>query len=135
MEHWRTVEYSGWDARRSLWTGKGVGRIGDASIDNCRASSPAETEIMRDKSNTTLRNRLYLLTFAHAVVDAYSTTLPHLLPLLFRKLVSHTTSWSSLAGLLIAVSGVFNSFSQVIFGQLADRGRTAVFLIIGVAIP
>ena len=59
--------------------------IGDASIDNCRASSPAETEIMLDKSNTTLRNRLYLLTFAHAVVDAYSTTLPHLLPLLFRK--------------------------------------------------
>ena len=50
------------------------------------------------------------------------------------KLVSHTTSWSSLAGLLIAVSGVFNSFSQVLFGQLADRGRTAVFLILGVAI-
>ena len=90
---------------------------------------------MLDKSNTTLRNRLYLLTFAHAVVDAYSTTLPHLLPLLFRKLVSHTTSWSSLAGLLIAVSGVFNSFSQVVFGQLADRGRTAYFLIFGVAIP
>ena len=88
-----------------------------------------------DKSNTTLRNRLYLLTFAHAVVDAYSTTLPHLLPLLFRKLVSQTTSWSSLAGLLIAVSGVFNSFSQVLFGQLADRGRTAYFLILGVAIP
>ena len=90
---------------------------------------------MLDKSNTTLRNRLYLLTFAHAVVDAYSTTLPHLLPLLFRKLVSQTTSWSSLAGLLIAVSGVFNSFSQVVFGQLADRGRTAYFLILGVAIP
>ena len=89
---------------------------------------------MLDKSNTALRNRLYLLTFAHAVVDAYSTTLPHLLPLLFRKLVSQTTSWSSLAGLLIAVSGVFNSFSQVLFGQLADRGRTAVFLILGVAI-
>ena len=90
---------------------------------------------MSDKSNSTLRNRLYLLTFAHAVVDAYSTTLPHLLPLLFRKLVSQTTSWSSLAGLLIAVSGVFNSFSQVVFGQLADRGRTAYFLILGVAIP
>ena len=90
---------------------------------------------MLDKSNTVLRNRLYLLTFAHAVVDAYATTLPHLLPLLFRKLVSQTTSWSSLAGLLIAVSGVFNSFSQVLFGQLADRGRTAVFLIFGVAIP
>ena len=91
--------------------------------------------MMLDKSNTTLRNRLYLLTFAHAVVDAYSTTLPHLLPLLFRKLVSQTTSWSSLAGLLIAVSGIFNSFSQVVFGQLADQGRTAVFLIFGVAIP
>lgn len=90
---------------------------------------------MLDKSNTALRNRLYLLTFAHAVVDAYSTTLPHLLPLLFRKLVSQTTSWSSLAGLLIAVSGVFNSFSQVLFGQLADRGRTVYFLILGVAIP
>ena len=88
-----------------------------------------------DKSNTTLRNRLYLLTFAHAVVDAYSTTLPHLLPLLFRKLVSQTTSWSSLAGLIIAVSGVFNSFSQILFGQLADRGRAAHFLILGVAIP
>ena len=90
---------------------------------------------MLDKSNTTLRNRLYLLTFAHAVVDTYATTLPHLLPLLFRKLVSQTTSWSSLTGLLIAVSGVFNSFSQVVFGQLADRGRTAHFLILGVAIP
>ncbi len=88
-----------------------------------------------DKSSTTLRNRLYLLTFAHAIVDAYSTTLPHILPLLFRKLVSQTTSWSSLAGLLIAVSGIFNSFSQVLFGQLADRGRTALFLILGVAIP
>ena len=90
---------------------------------------------MLDKFNTTLRNQLYLLTFAHAVVDAYSTTLPHLLPLLFRKLVSQTTSWSSLAGLFIAVSGVFNSFSQVVFGQLADRGRTTYFLILGVAIP
>ena len=90
---------------------------------------------MLDRSNTTLRNRLYLLTFAHAVVDAYSTTLPYLLPLLFRKLVSQSTSWSSLAGLLIAVSGVFNSFSQVAFGQLADRARTAYFLILGVAIP
>ena len=91
--------------------------------------------MMPDKSSTTLRNRLYLLTFAHAIVDAYSTTLPHILPLLFRKLVSQTTSWSSLAGLLIAVSGIFNSFSQVLFGQLADRGRTAPFLILGVAIP
>lgn len=90
---------------------------------------------MLNKSNTTLRNRLYLLTFAHAVVDTYATTLPHLLPLLFRKLVSQTTSWSSLAGMLIAVSGVFNSFSQVLFGQLADRGRTVHFLILGVAIP
>ena len=90
---------------------------------------------MLDKSNTTLRNRLYLLTFTHAVVDTYATTLPHLLPLLFRKLVSQTTSWSSLAGLIIAVSGVFNSFSQVLFGQLADRGRAAHFLILGVAIP
>ena len=91
--------------------------------------------MMLDKSNTTLRHRLYLLTFAHAVVDTYATTLPHLLPLLFRKLVLQTTSWSSLAGLLIAVSGVFNSFSQVVFGRLADRGRIAHFLILGVAIP
>ena len=91
--------------------------------------------MMPDKSHTTLRNRLYLLTFAHAVVDTYATTLPHLLPLLFRKLASQTTSWSSLAGMLIAVSGVFNSFSQVLFGQLADRGRTVHFLILGVAIP
>lgn len=90
---------------------------------------------MPDKPNTTLRNQLYLLTFAHAVVDTYATTLPHLLPILFRKLVSQTTSWSSLAGLIIAVSGVFNSFSQVVFGQLADRGRAAHFLILGVAIP
>ena len=90
---------------------------------------------MHNPSNPSPRKQLYLLTFAHAVVDAYATTLPHLLPLLFRKLVSQTTSWSSLAGLLIAISGVFNSFSQVVFGRLADRGRTAHFLILGVAIP
>ena len=90
---------------------------------------------MPNRSNPSPRKQLYLLTFAHAVVDAYATTLPHLLPLLFRKLVSPSTSWSSLAGLLIAISGVFNSFSQVIFGRLADRGRTAHFLILGVAIP
>ncbi|MCZ6680520.1 MAG: MFS transporter [Candidatus Poribacteria bacterium] len=91
--------------------------------------------MMSNASNFSPRKQLFLLTFAHAVVDTYSTTLPHLLPLLFRKLVSQTASWGSLAGQLIAISGVFNSLSQVIFGRLADRAKIVHFLSVGVALP
>ena len=90
---------------------------------------------MADKPKLSPHKQLYLLTFAHAVVDTYAAALPHLLPLLLKKLVSETASWNRLVGRLIAVSGVFNSLSQVIFGQLADRAKTVHFLTFGVGLP
>jgi FSR family fosmidomycin resistance protein-like MFS transporter len=86
------------------------------------------------KSALSARKQLWLLTFAHAVVDTYALTLSHLLPLLLRKFAIPATSWDRLTGVIIAVSAAFNSLNQVTFGLLSDRIRTIHILTFGIAL-
>ncbi len=89
---------------------------------------------MPNTSKSSLRNQLYLLIFAHSVVDTYALTLPHLLPLLLKKLASQTLLQNSVAGRIIAVSSAFSSLGQVVFGRLADRTQSIHFLTFGIAL-
>ena len=89
---------------------------------------------MSNTSTPPPHRQLYFLTFVHAVVDSYATVLPHLLPLLLKKLASGTAARNSLAGLLIAVYSGFSSLAQVFFGWLEDRVRSVHFLTVGVAL-
>ena len=86
------------------------------------------------KSALSARKQLWLLTFAHAVVDTYALILPHLLPLLLRKFAIPMASWDRLTGIIIAVSAAFNSLNQVTFGFLSDRIRTIHILTFGIAV-
>ncbi len=88
-------------------------------------------------SKTTIpspRQQLYFLTFVHTVLDSYATVLPHLLPLLLKKLASQTAARNSLAGVLISVYSCFGSLGQVFFGWLSDRVKTIHFVTFGVVL-
>ena len=88
-------------------------------------------------SNTSIpspRKQLYFLTFVHTVIDSYATVLPHLLPLLLKKLASQTVARNSLAGIIISVYSAFSSLGQIFFGWVSDRGKTIHFVTFGVAL-
>ena len=79
------------------------------------------------------RKQLYFLTVVHTVIDSYATVLPHLLPLLLKKLASQTTARNSLAGIIISVYSTFSSLGQIFFGWASDRFQTMHFVTFGVA--
>ena len=89
---------------------------------------------MPKPSKLSPRKQLYLLTCVHAVVDTYATVLPHVLPLLLKKLVSQTSARNSYAGVLISVFSNFGSLGQLPFGWLSDRVRTVHILTFGIAV-
>ena len=89
---------------------------------------------MPKPSKLSPRKQLYLLTCVHAVVDTYATVLPHVLPLLLKKLVSQTSARNSYAGVLISVFSNFGSLGQLPFGWLSDRVRTVHILTLGIAV-
>lgn len=80
------------------------------------------------------RKQLYFLTFVHTVIDSYATVLPHLLPLLLKKLASQTVARNSLAGIIISVYSAFSSLGQIFFGWVSDRVKTIHFVTVGVAL-
>jgi FSR family fosmidomycin resistance protein-like MFS transporter len=71
--------------------------------------------------------RLALLSSAHFTVDAYSSFLAPLLPLLVTKLSLSLTS----VGSLVALSSMASSLSQPLFGMWADRLRRPWFVVLG----
>ena len=79
------------------------------------------------------RKQLYFLTVVHTVIDSYATVLPHLLPLLLKKLASQTAARNSLAGIIISVYSTFSSLGQIFFGWASDRLQTIHFVTFGVA--
>ncbi len=79
------------------------------------------------------RKQLYFLTVVHTVIDSYATVLPHLLPLLLKKLASQTAARNSLAGIIISVYSTFSSLGQIFFGWASDRFQTVHFVTFGVA--
>ena len=79
------------------------------------------------------RKQLYFLTVVHTVIDSYATVLPHLLPLLLKKLASQTAARNSLAGIIISVYSTFSSLGQIFFGWASDRFQTMHFVTFGVA--
>ncbi len=79
------------------------------------------------------RKQLYFLTVVHTVIDSYATVLPHLLPLLLKKLASQTAARNSLAGIIISVYSTFSSLGQIFFGWASDRFQTLHFVTFGVA--
>ena len=79
------------------------------------------------------RKQLYFLTVVHTVIDSYATVLPHLLPLLLKKLASQTAARNSLAGIIISVYSTFSSLGQIFFGWASDRFQTIHFVTFGVA--
>ena len=79
------------------------------------------------------RKQLYFLTVVHTVIDSYATVLPHLLPLLLKKLASQTAARNSLAGIIISVYSTFSSLGQIFFGWASDQFQTLHFVTFGVA--
>ncbi len=79
------------------------------------------------------QKQLYFLTVVHTVIDSYATVLPHLLPLLLKKLASQTAARNSLAGIIISVYSTFSSLGQIFFGWASDRFQTLHFVTFGVA--
>ncbi|MGE5175370.1 MAG: MFS transporter [Hyphomicrobiales bacterium] len=71
--------------------------------------------------------RLGILTFGHFAIDSYSSFFAPLLPLLVAKLHLSLT----LVGTLVALASVTSSFSQPLFGLLADRLRRPWFVAFG----
>ena len=88
---------------------------------------------MQKNSPLSPRKQLYFLTVVHTVIDSYATVLPHLLPLLLKKLASHTAARNSLAGIIISVYSTFSSLGQIFFGWASDRFQTLHFVTFGVA--
>jgi MFS transporter, FSR family, fosmidomycin resistance protein len=74
-----------------------------------------------------LPRRLLLLAVAHFAIDAYSSFLSPLLPLLVAKL--HLSL--GLVGALAALTSLSSSLSQPLFGWLADRLRRPWFVAFG----
>ena len=68
---------------------------------------------------TVLTPRLALLTSAHFTVDAYSSFFSPLLPLLALRLHLNL----AMVGSLVALASLSSSFSQPLFGLVADRVR------------
>jgi FSR family fosmidomycin resistance protein-like MFS transporter len=71
--------------------------------------------------------RLAMLAFAHFTIDAYSSFFSPLLPLLVTKLQLSLT----LVGTLVALASISSSFSQPVFGLLADRVHRPWFIAFG----
>src|SRR5213593_2280638 len=71
--------------------------------------------------------RLALLSLGHFTIDSYSSFFSPLLPLLVHKLHLNLT----LVGSLVALSAVSSSFSQPLFGWLADRVHRPWFVAFG----
>jgi FSR family fosmidomycin resistance protein-like MFS transporter len=71
--------------------------------------------------------RLALLAFAHFTIDSYSSFFSPLLPLLVTKLHLSLT----LVGTLVAMASLASSFSQPVFGLLADRVHRYWFIAFG----
>ncbi len=71
--------------------------------------------------------RLILLSFAHFTVDAYSSFVSPLLPLLVTRL--HLSLGQ--VGVLVAISSISSSLSQPLFGWLADHLRRPWFVALG----
>jgi FSR family fosmidomycin resistance protein-like MFS transporter len=71
--------------------------------------------------------RLGLLTVGHLTIDSYSSFFAPLLPLLMQKLGLNLT----LVGTLVALASVGSSFSQPLFGLVADRLRRPWFVAFG----
>ena len=88
---------------------------------------------MPKNSSFSPRKQLYFLTAVHTVIDSYATVLPHLLPLLLKKLASQTAARNSLAGIIISVYSTFSSLGQIFFGWASDRFQTLHFVTFGVA--
>ena len=88
---------------------------------------------MPKTSSFSPRKQLYFLTIVHTVIDSYATVLPHLLPLLLKKLASQTAARNSLAGIIISVYSTFSSLGQIFFGWASDRSPTIHFVTCGVA--
>ena len=88
---------------------------------------------MPKNSSFSPRKQLYFLTVVHTVIDSYATVLPHLLPLLLKKLASQTAARNSLAGIIISVYSTFSSLGQLFFGWASDRFQTIHFVTFGVA--
>ena len=74
-----------------------------------------------------LPRRLALLSLAHFSVDAYSSFVPPLLPLLMTKLGLSLTG----VGTLLAFSSFASSLSQPLFGWLSDRIHRPWFVAFG----
>jgi MFS transporter, FSR family, fosmidomycin resistance protein len=83
-----------------------------------------------------LASRLAVLAALHFVMDAYSSFLTPLLPLLMQRLHLSLT----MVGTLVALSSITSSFGQPLFGWLADRVHRPWFvtvapLLAGVFLP
>lgn len=74
-----------------------------------------------------LTRRLVVLSIAHFTIDAYSSFYLPLLPLLVVKL---GLDYGKVGG-LVAISSMSSSFSQPLFGMLADRMRRPWFVASG----
>ncbi|MEO5987754.1 MAG: MFS transporter [Candidatus Eisenbacteria bacterium] len=77
--------------------------------------------------HTFLTRRLAVLSLAHFTIDAYSSFYLPLLPLLVAKL---GLDYAKVGG-LVAISSMSSSFSQPLFGLLADRLRRPWFVAAG----
>src|SRR5262245_15041397 len=71
--------------------------------------------------------RLAMLAVAHFTIHSYSSFFSPLLPLLVTKLHLSLT----LVGTLVAFASLSSSFSQPVFGLLADRIRRPWFIAFG----
>src|SRR5437867_7708214 len=83
--------------------------------------------MVRGTMRRLLAPRLVLLSLAHFSIDAYSSFVSPLLPLLVAKLDLTLTR----VGTLIALSSLSSSLSQPLFGLIADRIRRPWFVAFG----
>src|SRR2546422_1390998 len=83
--------------------------------------------MVRGTMRRVLAPRLILVSLAHFSIDAYSSFVAPLLPLLVAKLDLSLTR----VGTLIALSSLSSSLSQPLFGLLADRVRRPWFVAFG----
>src|SRR5205814_3354211 len=82
---------------------------------------------MRSPSSPFLTPRLAVLAAGHFTIDAYSSFFLPLLPLLAQRLGLNY----AMVGGLTAMASLSSSFSQPLFGVLADRLRRPWFVALG----